>query len=428
MKRMRQTAFDLGTAKDMVDSFAYTSGVHCRLYDKTGELIWEQGELSDSCAFCALVTQYTGRSFDCGRIHQHGASEAERFGGRYIYFCPSGMAYFSSPIISGGAVSGAFVGGPVLIMDEDEVIGDSVSDAELTAHQMQRLQTALRVVPKMLPARLSYLSRQLFASAVYVSDSTHELFLSRQGNERQNSISNYIQQYKSDELAKLYPTEVEHNLLEAVENGNMDGGEGYLSELLGYFFASSADRDSLRSRMVELLSLMGRSALYRGASSEQVFAICHKGISRMQNMAGNEEMTQIMMSCRSQLTEIVFHLSDTKHKNIIHRSINYMERNYSQKITLAKVAEYAGYSSTYFSRLFHEEVGCTFQTFLNNLRIEKSKSLLLSTTMSGAEISGLVGFEDQSYFTKTFKRVTGITPDQYRKRKRRIDETRERDG
>lgn len=428
MKHMRQTAFDLVTAKEMVDSFACTSGVHCRLYDKTGELIWEQGELSDSCAFCSLITQYTGNSFNCSQIHQHGASEAERFGGRYIYFCPSGMAYFSSPIISGGAVSGAFVGGPVLIMDEDEVIYDGISDANITPQQLDGLYAALKAVPKMPPARLSYLSTQLFASAVYVSDSTHELFLARQGNHQQNSISNYIQQFKSSDLAKLYPTETEHNLLDAVGNGNMDGGEQYLSELLGYIFSSSADRDSMRSRMIELLCVMGRSALYRGASSEQVFTICHNGITQLQKAKKNEEIAQLMMSCRSQLTEIVFHLSDTKHKNIIHRSINYMEQNFSQKITLAQVAEYAGYSSSYFSRLFHEEMGCTFQTFLNKLRIEKSKSMLLSTILSGAEIGGLVGFEDQSYFTKTFKRFTGVTPDQYRKRKRRIDETRERDG
>ena len=54
-------------------------------------------------------------------------------------------------------------------------------------------------------------------------------------------------------------------------------------------------------------------------------------------------------------------------------------------------------------------------------------TLLLSTTESSAAISGMVGFEDQSYFCKVFKQFTGVTPDQYRKRRRRIDETRERD-
>ena len=58
----------------------------------------------------------------------------------------------------------------------------------------------------------------------------------------------------------------------------------------------------------------------------------------------------------------------------------------------------------------------SFTRFLNYVRVEKSKRLLTMTEMRLAEIAGSCGFEDQSYFTKVFKNVTGETPQQFRNR------------
>ncbi|MGL5513630.1 MAG: helix-turn-helix domain-containing protein, partial [Sporomusa sp.] len=72
-------------------------------------------------------------------------------------------------------------------------------------------------------------------------------------------------------------------------------------------------------------------------------------------------------------------------------------------------------SPSYFSKIFKKETGHNFNTYLNMLRIEKSKKLLLYDNLKLISIASLVGFEDQSYFTKVFKRVTGVSPHQYRK-------------
>jgi two-component system response regulator YesN len=57
---------------------------------------------------------------------------------------------------------------------------------------------------------------------------------------------------------------------------------------------------------------------------------------------------------------------------------------------------------------------CNFNTYVNRIRIERSKQLLLQDTLNLADISNMVGYEDQSYFSKVFKRVVGITPGRYR--------------
>ncbi|MFR8331760.1 MAG: PocR ligand-binding domain-containing protein [Oscillospiraceae bacterium] len=74
---------------------------------------------------CRRIAQLTGQTSHCEKVHLYGAYQAERFGGRHIYFCPSGMAYFAAPIIIGGRAAGSLVGGPVLIMDIDDYLAGS---------------------------------------------------------------------------------------------------------------------------------------------------------------------------------------------------------------------------------------------------------------------------------------------------------------
>ena len=78
------------------------------------------------------------------------------------------------------------------------------------------------------------------------------------------------------------------------------------------------------------------------------------------------------------------------------------------------MAAYLGVSPNYFSTLFHKTVGESFREHLCRVRIEESKRLLLSTDISLNQIGLAVGFSDQSYYSKVFKRITGLTPGEYR--------------
>lgn len=84
-----------------------------------------------------------------------------------------------------------------------------------------------------------------------------------------------------------------------------------------------------------------------------------------------------------------------------------------------------GYSHSHFSKVFKEEMAVSFRTYLNQVRVEKSKYFLLSGMSTISEICDLCGFDDQSYYCKVFKKIVGTTPDRFRKQMRRIDEKRE---
>ena len=71
-------------------------------------------------------------------------------------------------------------------------------------------------------------------------------------------------------------------------------------------------------------------------------------------------------------------------------------------------------SKSYFCRIIKDELGCTFTEYVNRIRVERSKTLLRSSGMSIAEIACAVGFDDQSYYTRIFKKQVGVAPGKFR--------------
>ena len=118
-------SIDLTAAGEVMESFTRVTDITCRLYDAKGGLLLQQQAREGGCALCRELYAATGVDTGCAKVHQYGARQAERFGGRYIYFCPADMAYFASPVTIGGQVAGALVGGPVLIMDPEDYLEET---------------------------------------------------------------------------------------------------------------------------------------------------------------------------------------------------------------------------------------------------------------------------------------------------------------
>ena len=94
----------------------------------------------------------------------------------------------------------------------------------------------------------------------------------------------------------------------------------------------------------------------------------------------------------------------------------YIERNYQSKISLDEIAEALHANRSYLSRLYKNKTGVNLFDAILYRRIEAAKEYLLHTDMKTYEISEAVGFEDAGYFSKMFKRKTGVSPKEYRKK------------
>ena len=96
------------------------------------------------------------------------------------------------------------------------------------------------------------------------------------------------------------------------------------------------------------------------------------------------------------------------------QSLSYIQDNYGKKISLASVADHVGLSSGYLCRIFKDETGVSINSYINNLRMTRAGELLADKNSYIKEVAISVGFEDQLYFSRLFKRYYGITPSEYR--------------
>lgn len=96
-------------------------------------------------------------------------------------------------------------------------------------------------------------------------------------------------------------------------------------------------------------------------------------------------------------------------------TIHYLRLNFDTNINLQQVADHVKLSPNYLSNLFKKEIQINFTDYLTQLRIEKAKELLLRTNMKSYEISEITGFSDNAYFSKVFKKLIGISPNEFRK-------------
>jgi len=99
----------------------------------------------------------------------------------------------------------------------------------------------------------------------------------------------------------------------------------------------------------------------------------------------------------------------------LHKAIEYIETHLIDELSAEKLADVAGMSVPHFNRVFRKTLRLSPMEYVLSLRVQEAQRLLVTTDLPLSEIATTVGFYDQSHFTKRFRKVTGITPRQYRK-------------
>ncbi len=100
----------------------------------------------------------------------------------------------------------------------------------------------------------------------------------------------------------------------------------------------------------------------------------------------------------------------------IKQAIGYIRAHCDRDLSLDGVSAFVGLSKFYFAREFRRITGYTFVDYVNMTRCEKAKTLLAENRMSVGEVGHACGFDNQSYFSRTFRAYTGVLPSAYRKK------------
>lgn len=132
----------------------------------------------------------------------------------------------------------------------------------------------------------------------------------------------------------------------------------------------------------------------------------HKCVCLDENMANFEEFLEQTAKIEEQSMCLSKEVAEV---------VQFVQRNYNREISLQQAAEMVNMSPNYLSSLFKKEFGLSFVEYVNQVRIDKAKELLMNTFQKTYEIARNVGFADESYFSRIFKKLTGIRPNEYRK-------------
>lgn len=122
----------------------------------------------------------------------------------------------------------------------------------------------------------------------------------------------------------------------------------------------------------------------------------------------------LLLSVLYNLGKLVNNVHSTDSK--INDCISFIVTNYSSQVNVEELAAYCNLSRSRFMHLFREIAGMPPHTYQQMLRINSSKTMLLSTNLSIANISRLVGYDDPLYFSRLFKNITGVSPKRFREK------------
>lgn len=125
----------------------------------------------------------------------------------------------------------------------------------------------------------------------------------------------------------------------------------------------------------------------------------------------------------AQYQEIISHAMEAVHEdNTVQNprlliAIRYIRKHFAEDISLSDIAEHIHITPEHLSRLFQQELGKNFSSFLKTFRISRAKQLILSGKHQIGEVGEMVGYPDKKYFSRVFKEVCGTTPSDYRRNK-----------
>ena len=409
---MEHDVFDLALAAECAACFSEATGLGCIVSNAHGELLAETGYGCASCALCAIADI---PKTQCIRAQNYSTREAERFGGKYIYCCPMGLTCFVSPLFDGLQSAARITAGPFLMVERDDYI-----DCELNAVPSAlrvRMLTELSRIPVVLAPRVNRMATLLFMAVGFLNkvSVSNRLLQTQSSDAIQRYVSDYIRQLKQASAPTVYPFSTEKAFLRSLQRGEKQESQQLLNELLGHIlFACGQDMPRIQSRALELLTLTGRAAIDGGADATTTLALCHENHRRIAGAHSAEQICVYLNTAVSRLTDDVFRYADMRHAHAVHLCMQYIESHCDEKITLNQLAQMTHLSTAYLSRIFKQSTGTAFSAYLNNVRIARARRLLAQETMRVIDVANAVGFDDQSYFTKVFRRITGMTPLTYR--------------
>ena len=415
MKPALYTLVPEQTIRSMAETFNACIDLPIQIINEVGEILVSVG---DTPAFCRLFQKHLPVSETCEKLHISASKKAVSLGEPYIFACHADLNHIVYPLISKQSFLGSILVGPFLMDAPDSILISDISKRyRIPMDDALELYDEAGALPLITPARVNHISHLLFyLFSNLITESKKELRQNSQKLLQQSRISESIQRYKNGTIQKdSYPYDKEKELIARVKQGDVSEANAGLNDMLGYvLFSQGNSLEAVKPRAIELCSLLSRTAIEGGAPTDSILKLNNQFLQNLQQINSMDTLCHKLQEIVETFSESMFNYIPSRNSEIIKKAMLYISDHFNTPLTLEEVAAHVHLHPSYFSTLFKNSTGSAFKEYLNMVRIEESKRLLANTDFSIIDIAVATGFEDQSYFSKVFKKYTGLTPKQYR--------------
>jgi len=408
--------------KMLSGKYTAKTGLPLTLINTSGETIFGR-----KCKVCeqALDGMNSVLTNNCRLRMLKAIEEAFRWGEGYITNCPIGLIMFAVPIVFNQKLLGGFLSGFAIF---PEMRKDFIE--EIT----QNLRGCDEAVDE---SKLRDLKFKIFSHRKVRNNVSYLLALTKQFQINDLSFledrrAKYIQQYKIanflDDLKKNRPNvaqkilDKQDEIIQKVKLGDKTGAREILNEFLGsIFFDSGMNFEVIKVRIIELVVIISRTAIEAGVDAKDLMGLNYSNFTELNKTT---DLDELLFKLNDILTNFINRVSASKEKKKkikIRKMIEYIDKNFTRKLTSEEIARISGLSMSRCLHLFKEETGMSLSEYIKKLRVDYGKYLILNADISLADCSIEVGFFDQSHFTKTFKQVEKMTPSQFRRKYKKWD-------
>ncbi|KUP23526.1 helix-turn-helix domain-containing protein [Paenibacillus sp. DMB5] len=397
----------------LCDLIAATFDLHVFYIDPSGKITYESSNnkllnpLYDNQkdSLFARLNFYAGKPYDFPLLQKSAFSE------KFLL-----ISVFSKQVFEGTVLIGPSVSYPLSADRVNGIINDSL--AFFYRDKIIQYYNSIPVVPLEKLLNIGTLVFQLF-NQIYVAPET---VWSRNGELRESH-----EKIEKNELAvsrnlqeSIYHERLfEKKMLEVIREGRVEELP-QLPHLKEEEIASVLSKTSYfrsnKNHIITLITLVSRAAIEGGLHEEVAFSLHDRFIQQLEEANTLEGIRELAKEVLYTYAEQVRQVKNERFSKTVTTCKDYIYKHIYENISHDDIARKADLSPKYLSVLFKREVGITVSEYIQNTRINEAKKLLAHSQTPISEICTLLNFNDQSYFTKVFKKVAGVTPMVYRER------------
>ncbi|MFC5529689.1 helix-turn-helix domain-containing protein [Cohnella yongneupensis] len=210
---------------------------------------------------------------------------------------------------------------------------------------------------------------------------------------------------------------MEERLHDRIRNGDKAGALQMLASFPEDSFGLLSRSSHLRNRKnlaIVTVTLSTRAAMEGGLFWELAYTLSDLHIQHIEDLREVSQVDRARLDVVADFAERVRQVRERQVSPAIANCQNYIFNHLYEEITLEHLERLTGMNGNYISHRFKMETGLSFRNYVLERRIEEARNLIKFTKLTFSEVATRLCFHDQSHFTKTFKKLTGVTPKQYR--------------